>query len=247
MPPEAVICDWNGTLVRYRDERPLLEAVAVGLFWTSFPLHPLRMVRILKARGALEALHAEAGRDAEADFVRKLFEVYNGRIIDGVPVSLVRRSIDSYARRNETQAQLDRRVLRTIKRCHEAGKTTGVFSAGYRYGIESILAVSDYRDCFDFLRADELKEEKGKAVGFGLNIYKNKPSLLAQLLKERNLDASKTAYIGDSEDDAGCFDMVGYPVVALLAPGELKRRYARENRAFVPADEEELVNYLIQS
>ena len=45
------------------------------------------------------------------------------------------------------------------------------------------------------------------------------------------------AYIGDSEDDEGCFEMVGYPVVALLAPDDFKVKCAQKYRAFVPNSE----------
>jgi hypothetical protein len=37
---------------------------------------------------------------------------------------------------------------------------------------------------------------------------------------------------------------VGYPVVAFLAPDELKQRFALKYRAFVPKYEKDLANYL---
>ncbi|MCK4723928.1 MAG: hypothetical protein KAT75_11510, partial [Dehalococcoidia bacterium] len=81
------------------------------------------------------------------------------------------------------------------------------------------------------------------AIEFELNIYKNKPRLLLELLRGRNMDESRVAYVGDSEDDEGCFEIVGYPVLALLAPDELKDRYAQKYKAFVPKDETDLMNY----
>jgi hydroxymethylpyrimidine pyrophosphatase-like HAD family hydrolase len=52
------------------------------------------------------------------------------------------------------------------------------------------------------------------------------------------------AYIGDSEDDEGCFEIVGYPVVAFLAPSDFKDKCARKYGAFVPDSEKDLADYL---
>jgi len=243
MACHAIICDWNGTVIEYRDEKPILESIATDLFKASIPFHPFRMVRILKARGELETLYREGRREAEFDFVREMFRIYNERIINGLLVSFIHRSVDKYAKRQQTQAKLDHRVLRSIKECHQGGKTTGIFSAGYKYGIERILTVAGYRENFDLCEADNLEEEGGRAIEFELNIYKNKPRLLLELLRGRNMDESRVAYVGDSEDDEGCFEMVRYPVVAFLAAEELKERYAQKYKAFVPQDEKELAHY----
>jgi phosphoserine phosphatase len=244
MPIDAIICDWNGTLIEYRDEKPVLENTARDVFWASFPFHPFKMMRILRARTELENLYLRAQRGNEFDFIREMFKVYNEQIINGVPVSVILHSIERYARKPETQAKLDHRVLRPVRECHQRGKTTGVFSAGYSHGIGRILAAAGYDRDFDFIEADVLKQNSGKATGFGLDIYKNKAPLLEKLLKERNLDAKRTAYIGDSEDDEGCFEMVKYPVVAFLAPEELKQRFAAKFKALIPRDELELSYYL---
>jgi len=244
MPPDVIICDWNGTLIEYPDERPVLENTARDVFKASFPFHPLRMARIFRARRELEELYKRGRSNAEADFIRALFRVYNERIIEGVPVPVILRSIEKYARKRQTQAKLEYRVLRPIRECHQAGKTTGIFSAGYGYGIEKILAAAGYAECFDFIEADKLKANRGEAIGFGLNIYKKKPQFLLKLLKDRNIDASRVAYLGDNEDEEGCFEIVGYPVVAFLAPDELKQRFALKYRAFVPKDEKDLADYL---
>ncbi len=246
MPCDAIICDWNGTLIGYRTERPILEGVAVDVFKASIPFHPFRMARILKARRELETLYREGRRDNENefDFVREMFRIYNERIINGVPVSIIRRSIEQHANKQQTQAKLDHRILRPIKQCHQAGKTTGIFSAGYKYGIERILTVAGYYRYFDFCEADQLRENNGRAIEFALDIYKRKPTLLLGLLRDRNMEASRVAYLGDSEDDEGCFEIVGYPVLAFLAPAELKESCARKYKAFVPANEKDLVNYL---
>ena len=244
MSCEAIICDWNGTINGDRDERPILERIAVDLFKGSIPFHPFRMARLLKTKKELDALYREKRHEVEFDYVIEMFSIYNQKIIKGVPVSFVRRSVENYANRQQTLEKLDYRVLRPVAERHRAGVTTGILSAGYGYGIQAILKAAGYDDCFDFYETNQLTESNGRAIAFELNIYKNKPQFLLNLLKGRNLDAKKVVYIGDSEDDTDCFKIVGYPVVAFLAPEELKQKYTEKYRAIVPADEAELAQYL---
>lgn len=244
MPVDVIICDWNGTLIEYRDEKPVLENTARDVFRASFPFHPFKMMRILRARRELERLYLRAQRGNEFDFIREMFKVYNERIIGGTPVTTILRSIEHYAFKPQTLAKLDRRVLQPVRERHQAGKTAGIFSAGYGHGIERILAAAGYDKDFDFIEADVLKQNSGRAIGFGLDIYKKKAPLLEKLLRDRNIDAGKVAYLGDNEDETGCFEMVKYPIVAFIATDELKQKFARAYKAFVPQDEKDLANYL---
>jgi len=244
MACEALISDWNGTLIEYRTEMPALERVGVDAFRASIPFHPLRVLRILKARAQLQALRRQGRSETDFDFIKEMFSVFNQMVVSGLPTSVVHDSFERYANNAETQSRLDLRLLRLIKETHDAGRTTGILSAGYRYGIEKVLTVAGYRHCFDFCEADEFRTEDGRVIEFGLNIYRNKPTLLRRLLTERHLEASRVAYIGDSEDDEGCFEMVGYPIVAFLAPHDFKVKCAQKYRAFVPNSETELADYL---
>ena len=142
MPFDAIICDWNGTIILYRDERPLLEGVAYDIFKSSFPFHPFRMLGILRSRRKLEVLYQEARVDADFDFIRAMYHVYNENIIRGTSVSVIRRSIEDYASSPGTQRALDFRILRTIRTFHQQGKVAGILSAGYGYGIERVLSVA---------------------------------------------------------------------------------------------------------
>jgi hydroxymethylpyrimidine pyrophosphatase-like HAD family hydrolase len=243
MPPKAIICDWNGTLIEYRDERPILESIAVDIFKASVPFHPKRMARILKAKKELESLHSAIYNEDGLDFVTEIFKVYNGKIIKDIPVSIIHRAVERYARKQKTRNRLDYKILRPVNKAHEEGKTTGIFSAGYGYGIETILKAVDYYQIFDFYEADKLKYSDGRAIEIGRNIYKRKAELLPNLLEKQNLKASITAYIGDNKDDEGCFEIVKYPIVSFAAPDEQKELCARKYKAFVPKDEMDLQKY----
>ena len=244
MPPKAIICDWNGTLIEYRDERPILESIAVEIFKASIPFHPKRMARILSAKKELESLHKAIYSEEGLDFVTEIFRVYNGKIIKDVPISIIQRAVEKYARKQKTRSMLDYKILRPVKKAHDEGKTTGIFSAGYGYGIITILKAVDYYRFFDFCEADKLIHSDGRSIEIGRNIYKRKAELLPSLLEKQDLKASITAYIGDNQDDEGCFEIVKYPIVSFSAPDEQKELCARKYKAFIPKDEPDLLKYL---
>jgi len=93
-------------------------------------------------------------------------------------MSLVRRLVEKYSNRRDVQDKIVFKVLRPVAECHRSGITTGVLSAGFSYGIQMILKSVRYGDCFDFYKANILKETEDKAIGFTLSIYKNKAELL---------------------------------------------------------------------
>jgi phosphoglycolate phosphatase-like HAD superfamily hydrolase len=243
---DAIICDWNGTLIANRDDRPIMECIARGLFKASIPLHPLRIYRILDTRNKLLSIYREAKKDGDFDFVREMYRIFNRTVIDGVSASFIRKQVKLYAISQETTDKLDYRVLGTVETFHEKGKTTGILSAGYQYAIESTLQAAGFHELFDFYFADTLREKDGKALGFELTIYGNKRHSLIKLLKEKGLKEDKLVYIGDSEDDLGCFEIAGFPIVAFMASDEIKEKCAKQYQAFVPDDEEDLLNYLHQ-
>ena len=240
----AVICDWNGTLFKDVDEEAIIRALVSDIARSNIPWHPLRIMHLLKVKTELESLNTQRTRDLGSDRVMEIFRIYSEKIIKSVPMALVRYSVSKYARRPEVQDKVLRSVLRPVCECHHAGIITGILSAGYEYGIQTILHSVGYDGCFDFFEANRLMETGGKATVFNLNIYKNKADVLLRLLKEKNLAPKQVVYIGDSLDDTGCFELVGYPIVSFLTPEALKKRFALEYKAFVPKDEAELNSYL---
>ncbi|MCL0095293.1 hypothetical protein M1O52_02000 [Dehalococcoidia bacterium] len=53
---EIIVSDWNGTLIEDRDETAIVEFVGRGLLKDSLPFHPVRFVRMIRAKRQLEAL-----------------------------------------------------------------------------------------------------------------------------------------------------------------------------------------------
>jgi phosphoglycolate phosphatase-like HAD superfamily hydrolase len=175
MTIKYLICDWNGTLIGFNNEKPLFQAIGKEIFKSALPFNVGRIVRMQKAKEQ---------------------------------------------------------------------KKTGIFSAACKYPIEKVIGVAGYDKDFDFIEADQIYSEDGKAMGFGLSIYGHKHELIDEIFQRRNINPEEVAYIADTEDEAGCFEKVKYPVVSLLVSDELKNKFAREYKAFVPESIEDLDNYL---
>jgi phosphoserine phosphatase len=244
MTLEAIICDWNGTLFKDLDEESIVKSLISDIARSYIPCHLLKVIHLLKLKNELVSLNTQRTRDLGGDRVMEIFRTYSEKIIKDIPMTLVRHSVTKYARRADVRDKLLRSMLRPVCQCHQAGIITGILSAGYEFGIRTILQSSGYEDCFDFFEANRLVESGGKATVFNLNIYQNKAEILLRLLKERNLAAKRVVYIGDSMDDAGCFEVVGYPVVSFLTDETLKKKFSLEYKAFIPENEAELTMYL---
>jgi phosphoglycolate phosphatase-like HAD superfamily hydrolase len=243
MTRSAIICDWNGTLYEDVDEEAIVKAVIVDLAKSYIPSHPFKFARLIKIKNELEILNRKRNQGLGNDRMVEVLQAYSEKLIKGVPMSMVRRLVEKYANRRDVQNKIVLKVLRPVAERHRAGITTGILSAGYSYGIQMILKSAGYGDCFDFYKANLLTETEDRAIGFTLSIYKNKADLLLKLMKDMDIDPQKTAYLGDSLDDVGCFEVIGHPIVSFLTPEALKQKFAREYRAFIPEDEADLARY----
>ena len=244
MTCSAIICDWNGTLYEDIDEAAIVKAIIVDLAKGYIPSHPFKFARLLKTKNALETLRRKRNRGLENDRLVEILQAYSEKVIKGVPMSLVRRLVEKYSNRRDVQHKVVLKVLRPVAERHRSGITTGILSAGYSYGIQMILKSAGYVDSFDFYKANILTETEDKAIGFTLSIYKNKAELLLKILKDRDLDPKKTAYLGDALEDVGCFEAIGHPIVSFLTPEVLKHQFAQKYGAFIPKDESDLARYL---
>jgi len=244
MTCSAIICDWNGTLYEDIDEEAIVKAIIVDLAKSYIPSHPFKFARLLKTKNELETLRRKRNQGLENDRLVEILQAYSEKVIKGVPMSLVRHLVEKYSNRRDVQDKVVFKVLRPVAERHRSGITTGILSAGYSYGIQMILKSAGYVDSFDFYKANILTETEDKAIGFTLSIYKNKAELLLKILKDRDLDPKKTAYLGNALEDVGCFEAIGHPIVSFLTPEVLKRQFAQKYGAFIPQDESDLARYL---
>jgi phosphoserine phosphatase len=244
MTCSAIICDWNGTLYEDIDEEAIVRAIIVDLAKSYIPSHPFKFARLIKTKNDLETLRRKRNQGRENGRLVELLQSFSEKIIKGVPMSSIRRLVEEYSNRRDVKSKVVLKALRPVAERHRSGITTGILSAGYSYGIQMILKSAGYADCFDFYKANLLTETNDRAIGFTLSIYKNKAELLLNILKDRNLDPQKTAYMGDAMEDVGCFEVIGHPIVSFLTPELLKQKFAQQYKAFIPEDEADLARYL---
>jgi len=241
---EIIISDWNGTLIEDKDEALIFEFIGRGLIKGSFPLHPVRFLRLLGAKRKLGKL--SDGVDLPlgeygVEVLRQMYEICNS-IIRGVEIEPIIGRVNAYA--SDASRRLEERMLRPIREAHRAsGKKAGILSIGYRYGIDRILSAGGYRETFDFIEANEL-ETNGSKVS-GLSFHTDKVKWLQAVLSKLSLSPDETIYIGDSGHDEPCFEIVRHPIVSFLASDDFKQHCARKfGDNCVPESETDLLKYL---
>jgi phosphoserine phosphatase len=244
MPVNTLICDWNGTLIGFSSEKPLFNAIGREIFKSAIPFGLSKIIRMRKSKQRMDALNEQWMREKDLDLIREIFQTFNDNFVKGMPLGHILSLIDKYASSEIVQNNLEKGLLNIVKELSSQGKYTGIFTAACTYPVEKVLRVADYHKYFNFIEADEIYHQDGKTVGFGLNIYGRKPLLMAELVKKRTIDPAGLAYIADTMDEAGCFEIAGYPIVSLLASDEVKNRMAREYKAFVPENMNDLERYL---
>ncbi len=240
---EIIISDWNGTLIEDRDEALIFGFIGRGLVKDSLPFHPLRFLRLIKAKRQLEALPDGFELLADGYNIETLKQMHQicSRVLQGVEIDSITRRVNLYA--SDASKRLEERMLRPIQEMHRQGKQTGILSIGYRYGIGRILSVGGYGEVFDFIEANDLRTKGSKISSLSFRI--DKARWLTELLSYLSVSPGKTIYIGDANPDEPCFEMVRYPVVSFLATEDFKQHCARKfGVQCVPESEADLRKYL---
>ncbi len=172
--PEVLICDWNGTLIGYSNEKPLLESLASDIYKSSIPSDLLRILRMSMARPKLKKLLDRWYKEKGIDFVVETYRIFNENVINGISTDRLYKYIDNYANSAQIQQQLDNRLLDIVKAWYQSGKVTGIFSAACACGIERILRVADYFQYIDFVEANGITRTEDIANGIEINIFGHK-------------------------------------------------------------------------
>jgi len=240
---EIILSDWNGTLIEDRDETPIVEFVGRGLIKDSLPFHPVRFLRMIKAKRQLEALSRRVDLSAglyPLETVKQMHQICN-RVIQGVEIDSITRRVNLYAA--GASKRLEERILRPIEEMHRQGRKAGILSVGYGYGIARILSAGGYGEVFDFIEANGLETDGSRVSKLSFRIGKS--SWLTELLSRLSVSPDKAIYIGDASPDEPSFEIVGYPVVSFLATDDFKQHCARKFGAqCVPESEADLRKYL---
>jgi phosphoserine phosphatase len=251
---KSVVSDWNGTLIKNKDEAPILKGLGMWILKAAAnPFHPIRkypqcrVFHLLKMKQKLELLYDEKRKDKEFDFVSEMYKIFNEDVIKGLPVKYIRRFVDNYAGDPNTQSMLDRNIFYPLTIRRNALDKVGILSTGYDLGIARIIKESIYSKNglrLDFIISNPLERKNGIAIGFSLANYKKKHEILEKLFREGKLEPDTCAYIGDSLEDEGCMSLVPYPIVSFYAADEFKQYAASKMKAFILEKERDLFELL---
>jgi len=251
---KSVVSDWNGTLIKDKDEAPIFKGLGIAILKAAAnPFHPIRkypqcrVFHLLKVKQKLESIYKGKKSDEESDSVKEMYRMFNEDVIKGLPVKYIQRFIDEYAGIYNTQRMLDRHIFHPLTIKRNSLDKVGILSTGYDYGITKITSASLYLRTglyFDFIIGNPLEHNNGTAIGFSLANYKRKHETLEKFFREGKLEQGACSYIGDSIEDEGCLSLVHYPIISFFATTEFKQYASSKLNAFVPENEHDLLNYL---
>ncbi len=224
MQAASIILDWNRTLIEFPDEGDIWSYIAVRVLKDAIFNGRIRKAwnifgSVLKLK--LWKMRFDAGNLKYS----ALYDLYNSKILEGADARKISELTSRYAQTPKIKNAIDEVLLNTIKR-HSGRFKIGILSCGYRTGIQEILKEAGYGDIFSFIEANRLEEDKGMVARFNYSeVFHNKKEKLLQLMKNEGIDKNRTVYIGDTADDDGCFEIVGYPVLSSLAPGDYRKEF----------------------
>ena len=258
MAIKAAYFDWNGTLVKDRDDVGLLDAIRYKVQWGRFNpfgergrarYHSKPFWALWKLKSEVDRLYASLKTGAEPEEVyKKIYDKYNHGVVEGLPIGFVNRVVGVYS--EGASKRLDLEVLEQIRKARMESRNLQLVvvgpSAGYGDGIRKTLRHVNYDDVFRKVMANRLEAmNEGKhAKRFGLEILGSeiKKEVLEEDLAMMDIHPAETAYMGDSQADWGCFDFLaeagGVPIVAPMASRMFKEQTASRYGAkvFIPAN-----------
>ncbi|MBI3190103.1 hypothetical protein HYZ41_00190 [archaeon] len=240
MPIKNIVSDWNGTLIKYPTEGRLMGEIGSSIL-NSDPYfeHPVKSitngVRLMKHMTHLIDMKKKykAGK-IEYDAI---YDYFNENVLRGTPEQIIEKAVKKYAAK--AAEELDTGLLKAIRDFYNEDKNTGILSTGYMNGIIKTLCTLGTIP-FHTVAANDIEWKNGEAVKFDLNIYKNKEKFLDDVFfKEHKYRPDETTYIGDTEEDEKCFEMVKYPIASFFATDDFKQHAAEKYNAFVAEEPEE--------
>lgn len=218
MPIKNIVSDWNGTLISYTTEGKLMENIGLAILKNSGFRHPVKSADLVVDMFHLKDLD----KDCKAGKIEYgcIYDYFNDNVFCGTPDGIVRSAVEKYAAK--AAEKIDMHLLKAIEDLHSNGNT-GILSTGYSDGIIKTLSGIGIVP-FHTITANDIEWNNGKAIKFNLNIYNNKEKFLEDVfLKEHGYRPDETAYIGDTEEDEKCFEMVKYPIASFFATDGFKQ------------------------
>jgi hypothetical protein len=210
--PRVAVSDWNGTLVEYPDEKPILEYVGLEMLVRSLPFflvkkllkgkkdqleiateideslgsgwrfHPMNALELNNAKSELNALYKDGKGGDDFEFAEEMFKIYNDKVIVGVPPEYIHESIKRFATKVSGQ-KLNRDMLEAFKELDSLG--FHVLSKGIYHGISEILDSGGYADLFASVTANPIiYDSAGNVDHIELDIWGDKGKYFLEMFNE---------------------------------------------------------------
>ncbi len=226
MKPELIVSDWNRTLIEDTDDKPVLKQIAMDELGHCGKRPWLwdRVVKLYMTKKKLEKMTAQYSDDPEsqAELLRATYELYNTRVLDGMPLERIGRSVKKYG--TGARDRLDEETLDGLICCKQSGIVTGILTSAFHDGVVATLGKLVAEHDFAFIYASMMKNNPdGTAKGIELQNYDNKPETLKKILDKAKADPKKVVYMGDDFRDELCAELVGRFVVPPLATDEFRQ------------------------
>jgi phosphoserine phosphatase len=242
----AIICDWNGTLIEDLYEEEFFNGLAKRIIM-NFPncINVCKICRFLLVKRQIKSLIKYCKNSKDKAIVEKnikeIIDLMNEDILRDEPAELLSKYTVEYA--TDACSRLDGSLIENLISFIK-GKNVllGVISSGYVEGIERILAHRGYK--FDVVIANNFIINECKIKKYSLDIFNNKSKILKKLLEDKGILPERTVYIGDDWQDEECFREVRYPIFSFFADEEYKKSLSRKLDVFIPKNENALKNYL---
>jgi len=241
---EAIICDWNGTLIKDKYEDEFFKELFKKIIFT-YPnfLNILKWHEFWKTKIECEKLYKlveQKGGSEPQNEINSILDLLNKNIIRNTSISLIEKFIEEYS--TKAYKRLDERILRPLKKIQNKKVILGIISSGCFSGIKRTLEKGGYY--FNFIIANDFEKENNKIKKFSLKVFRNKKEILKNIFEEKNINKNKTMYIGDDWQDEGCFEEVGFPVISFLANEDFKEKISKRINLFIPKSERDFEKYL---
>ena len=236
MPIRAAYFDWNGTLIQDRDDVGVLDAIRYKVQWERFnPLsggvryHTKPFWDLWALKNEVDRLYKYLNDGANPEIVYKeIYAAYNKGVVEGLPMGFVESVIDEYA--GDAAQRVDKPVLDQIRKARSENPTLKYLvlgpSSGCRPAIEKTLESAGYEGVFTRVIGNRIEQMNGgkHAKRFGIELLGSdvKRRFLEEDLAMMDVSPADAIYMGDSEMDWGCFELLaeagGVPIVAPMAP-----------------------------
>lgn len=229
MKSELIVSDWNRTLIEDTDDKPVLKQIAMDELRRCGKRPWLwgRVAKLYMTKRKLERMTAEYSDDPEsqAELLRATYELYNTRVLDGMPLERIGRSVKEYG--TEARERLDEQTFSDLVCCKQSGIGIVILTSAFHDGVVATLGKQTAEHDFDFIYASMMKKNPdGTAKGIELHNYDNKPETLKKILDKTKADPKKVVYMGNDFRDEHCAELVGRFVVPPLATDEFRQHMA---------------------